>query len=67
MVETISWFARALADALHAFDTVRFVAVVVDALTEANIAFYESQGFLRVPGTTNELYLPASTLVDIVR
>lgn len=58
-------FARALADALLAFETVRFVAVMVDALTEANMAFYESQGFRRVPGTTNKLFLPASTLVDI--
>ena len=59
-------FARALADGLHAFDTVRFVAVVVDALTEANVAFYESHGFRRVPGTTNKLFLPASTLIAIV-
>lgn len=58
-------FARALADALRAFATVRFVAVMVDALTEANAAFYESQGFRSVPGTTNKLYLPASTLVEI--
>jgi len=59
-------FARALADGLHAFDTVRFVAVVVNALTEANVAFYESHGFRRVPGTTNKLFLPASTLIAIV-
>ncbi len=59
-------FARALADGLRAFETVRFVAVVVDALTEANFAFYESHGFRRVPGTTNKLFLPASTLVAIV-
>lgn len=60
-------FARALADALRAFDTVRFVSVMVDALTDANVTFYESQGFRRVPGTTNKLYLAASTLVDIAR
>ena len=59
-------FARALADGLRAFDTVRFVAVVVDALTGANVAFYESHGFRRVPGTTNKLFLPASTLVAVV-
>jgi ribosomal protein S18 acetylase RimI-like enzyme len=59
-------FARALADGLHAFETVRFVAVVVDALTEANVVFYESHGFRRVPGTTNKLFLPASTLVAVV-
>jgi GNAT superfamily N-acetyltransferase len=58
-------FARALADALQAFETVRFVAVIIDALTDANLAFYESHGFIRVPGTTNKLFLPASTLVDI--
>jgi GNAT superfamily N-acetyltransferase len=59
-------FARALADALQAFKTVRFVAVIVDALTDANVTFYESQGFLPVPGTVNKLFLPASTLVQIV-
>jgi ribosomal protein S18 acetylase RimI-like enzyme len=59
-------FARALADALRAFQTVRFVAVVVDALTEGNVTFYESHGFRRVPGTTNKLFLPASTLVAVV-
>ena len=60
-------FARALADALQAFETVRFVAVLVDALTDANATFYESHGFIRVPGTTNKLFLPASTLVEIVQ
>lgn len=58
-------FARALADALQAFETVRFVAVIVDALTEANAAFYASHGFSRVPGTINKLFLPAATLVQI--
>jgi GNAT superfamily N-acetyltransferase len=61
-----SLFARALADAVQAFETVRFVAVIVDALTDANATFYEAQGFSRVPGTTNKLFLPASTLVHIV-
>jgi ribosomal protein S18 acetylase RimI-like enzyme len=59
-------FARALADAVQAFETVRFVAVIVDALTDANTEFYEAQGFSRVPGSTNKLFLPASTLVEIV-
>ena len=59
-------FARALADAIHAFDTVRFVAVIVDALTEMNLKFYQSHGFRRVPGTTNKLFLSASTLVEVV-
>jgi GNAT superfamily N-acetyltransferase len=58
-------FARALADAVHAFDAVRFVAVIIDALTEANLTFYESHGFQRVSGTTNKLFLPAATLVAI--
>ena len=58
-------FARALADALQAFETVRFVAVIVDALTDANIAFYASHGFNPVPGTTNKLFMPAATLVEI--
>jgi ribosomal protein S18 acetylase RimI-like enzyme len=60
-------FARALADALQAFETVRFVAVIVDALTDANVAFYESHGFELVPGTTNKLFMPASTLVAIAQ
>lgn len=59
-------FARALADAVQAFETVRFVAVMVDALTEDNMAFYESHGFSRVPGTSNKVYLPARTLVEVV-
>jgi ribosomal protein S18 acetylase RimI-like enzyme len=58
-------FARALADALQAFETVRFVAVIVDALTDENVAFYESHGFRPVPGTTNKLFMPAATLVEI--
>ncbi len=60
-------FARALADAVQAFETVRFVAVIVDALTDANVVFYESQGFTRVPGTVNKLFLAASTLVEITK
>lgn len=59
-------FARALADAVQAFEAVRFVAVIVDALTDANAAFYESKGFVRVPGTTHKLFLPAATLIEIV-
>jgi GNAT superfamily N-acetyltransferase len=59
-------FARALADAVQAFETVRFVAVIVDALTDANAAFYASHGFSPVAGTPNKLFLPATTLVEIV-
>ena len=33
---------------------------IVDALTDANLAFSESHGFIRVSGTTNKLF--ASTL-----
>jgi GNAT superfamily N-acetyltransferase len=58
--------ARALADAVQAFETVRFVGVIVDALTDANAEFYEGRGFSRVPGTTNKLFLAASTLIAIV-
>lgn len=60
-------FARALADCVRVYDVVRFVAVIIDALTEDNVSFYESQGFVRVPGTTDKLYLPASTLAEITR
>ena len=56
----------ALADALFAFETVRFVAVIVDALTEMNVAFYQSRGFRRVPGTINTSFLPAAVLVEVV-
>lgn len=51
-------FARALADGLRAYEAVRFVAVIVDALTDANFAFDESHGFRHVPGTPNKLFLP---------
>jgi GNAT superfamily N-acetyltransferase len=56
-------FARALADGVQVHHLVRFVAVVVDALTAENAAFYERMGFLPVPGTTNKLYMPAATLL----
>lgn len=58
---------RALLDCVHAYGLVRFVAVVVDALTERNYDFYRGQGFVPVPGTTHKLYLPASTLLEVVR
>ena len=59
-------FARALADGVQVYDLVRFVAVIVDALTEENEAFYRRQGFSPVPGTANKLYLPAATLLRVV-
>jgi ribosomal protein S18 acetylase RimI-like enzyme len=59
-------FARALADGVQVYELVRFVAVIVDALTESNIAFYQSHGFVPVPGTTNKLYMPATTLLEVV-
>lgn len=59
-------FVRALADAVQVYGLVRFVAVIVDALTEENAAFYQRHGFLPVPGTTNKLHLPASTLLRVV-
>jgi ribosomal protein S18 acetylase RimI-like enzyme len=58
-------FLRALADGVEVYQLVRFVAVIVDALTEENRAFYEGHGFLPVPGTASKLYLPASTLMQI--
>jgi GNAT superfamily N-acetyltransferase len=58
-------FARALADGAQVHHLVRFVAVVVDALTAQNAAFYERMGFLPVPGTTNKLYMPAATLMQV--
>jgi GNAT superfamily N-acetyltransferase len=58
-------FARALADAVEVHHLVRFVAMVIDALTAENLAFYARKGFLPVPGTTNKLYLPAATLLEV--
>ena len=60
-------FARALADGAQVHHLVRFVAVVVDALTAENAAFYQRMGFLPVPGTINKLYLPAATLMLVTR
>lgn len=60
-------FARALGDCAEAYDQVRFVAVIVDALSEHNARFYREHGFLALPGTTNKLYLPATTLMRVVR
>ena len=59
-------FARALADGVQAYALVRFVAVIVDALGDENIAFYQWHGFAIVPGTTHKLYLPATTLLRVV-
>jgi GNAT superfamily N-acetyltransferase len=61
-----SLFARALADAVEAYTVVRFVAVIIDALTEENASFYRQQGFVAVPGMPNRLYLPAATLLRVV-
>jgi len=59
-------FARALANGVRIHHLVRFVAVMVDALTSANAGFYQRQGFLPVPGSVDKLYLPATTLMQIV-
>jgi len=59
-------FARALADAVQVHHLVRFVAVIVDALTTANAEFYRKHGFVPVPGTADKLYLPAATLLEVV-
>ena len=60
-------FARALADCARAWTLVRFVAVVVDALTEVNFDFYQRSGFTPIPGTTHKLYLPAVTLQAMIK
>ena len=60
-------FGRALADCVAAYELVRFVAVIVDALTDRNYDFYRIQGFAPVPGTTHKLYLPASTLLSVLK
>jgi GNAT superfamily N-acetyltransferase len=60
-------FARTLADAVAVHDKVRFVAVIIDALSASNITFYLRHGFSVVPGTADKLYLPASTLLRMVR
>ncbi|MBL8951522.1 MAG: GNAT family N-acetyltransferase, partial [Myxococcaceae bacterium] len=59
-------FARSLSDCVRAWQLVRFVTVMVDALTEQNHAFYRAHGFTPVPETTHKLYLPSSTLLDII-
>lgn len=59
-------FARALADCVQVYGLVRFVAVIVDALTDRNFDFYLNQGFVQVPGATHKLYLPATTLLEAV-
>jgi GNAT superfamily N-acetyltransferase len=58
-------FARALADAVQVHHLVRFVAVIVDALTLGNADFYRRYGFTPVAGTADKLYLPAATLLEI--
>lgn len=58
--------ARALSDAVRVHHLVRFVAVIVDALTPANEEFYRKHGFIPVPGTADKLYLPAVTLLQVV-
>ncbi len=60
-------FARALADSARAWSVVRFVAVVVDALTAENFDFYQRSGFTPLPGTTHKLYLPARTLQAMLK
>ncbi len=57
---------RALADGVRAYHVVRFVAVIVDALSEANGNFYQKYGFEPVPGTVAKFYLPAMTLLQVV-
>jgi GNAT superfamily N-acetyltransferase len=59
-------FARALADGVQVHHLVRFVAVIVDALTPANADFYRKHGFAQVPGAADKLYLPATTLLQVV-
>jgi ribosomal protein S18 acetylase RimI-like enzyme len=59
-------FFRALADGERAYHVVRFVAVIVDALHEANCNFYQKYGFEPVPGTVAKFYMPAMTLLQVV-
>ena len=59
-------FARALADGVQIYHLVRFVAVIVDALNDANADFYRKHGFEPIHGTVGRLYLPATTLMHIV-
>lgn len=58
-------FARALADGVQVYHLVRFVAVIIDSLTPKSFAFYQTMGFLPVPGTAAKLYLPAATLMQV--
>jgi GNAT superfamily N-acetyltransferase len=59
-------FARALADGVQIYHLVRFVAVIVDALTDANADFYRKHGFEPIHGAMAKLYMPATTLMQIV-
>lgn len=58
-------FARALADGVQVYHLVRFVAVIIDALTDENLVFYQKMGFVPVPGSPSKLYMPASTLMQV--
>ena len=59
-------FARALADGVQVYHLVRFIAVIVDAITPQSAAFYQKHGFVPVPGTTDKFYMPATTLMQLV-
>ncbi len=61
-----SLFFRALGDAVEVYRFVRFVAVIVDALTEANVEFCQTYGFEPVRGAVGKLYMDAATLMRVV-
>jgi len=58
-------FHQALADCVKAYDVIRYVAIIIDALDDDNVTHYRSRGFTLVPGTTHKLYMAASVLQSV--
>ena len=52
----------ALARSYRATSQVATYAVVVDAVNESTVAFYEAYGFVQFPQTANRLFLPMNTI-----
>ncbi len=55
----------ALARSCRAASEVASYALVVDAINESAIAFYEAYGFIRFPETANRLFLPMNTIKSL--
>ena len=57
----------ALARSYRATSEVASYAVVVDAINESAVAFYEAFGFLQFPQTANRLFLPMNTVKKLFK